>query len=155
MNVFDLCASGPIPYSAEVSRRLPKPTGTNVATLDTWLLDLASSNRDAHYRYSPLNYANDEIRLLRLLPGQTLTGRLMTVSLAELPVFVALSYSWGDKNKTEKIYLDESSLEITTNLSAALRSRLVIDEIEQTDLKLFGRMLSVSTRRMTMRGPNR
>lgn len=135
MNVFDLCASGPTPYSAEVSRRLPKPTGTNVATLDTWLLDLASSNRDAQYRYSPLNYANDEIRLLRLLPGQTLTGRLMTVSLAELPAFVALSYSWGDKNKTEKIYLDEGSLEITTNLSAALRSRLVVNEIEQTDLK--------------------
>src|SRR5213078_3406829 len=53
----------------------------------------------------------------------------------ELPHFVALSYSWGDKSKTERIYLDEGSLEITTNLAAALRSRLVLDEIEQMDLK--------------------
>jgi hypothetical protein len=135
VNFFDLCASGPTPYSAEVSRRLPKPTGPNVATLDGLLLDGTSFRRDAKYRYSPLNYANDEIRVLRLLPGQTLAGRLMTVSLAELPQFVALSYSWGDKSKTERIYLDEGWLEITTNLSAALRNRLVLDETEQMHLK--------------------
>lgn len=135
MNSFDLRASGPTPYSAEVSRRLAKPTGTNAATFDASLLDSTSFKRDAKYRYSPLNYENDEIRLLRLLPGQTLGGRLVTVSLAELPQFTALSYSWGDKSKTESIYLDEGSLEITTNLAAALRSRLVLEEIEQEDLK--------------------
>jgi hypothetical protein len=134
VNSLDICSSGPTPYSSEVSRRLPQ-YAANAAPLNAHPLNITSFKGDGKYHYLPLNHKNDEIRLLRLLPGEKLAGELVTVSLAEFPRFVALSYAWGDRSERERIYLDRGWLYVTTNLAAALRNGIILNMIEESDLK--------------------
>ena len=97
------------------------------------------------YVYTPLNSANFEIRLLKIpydadhilgRPNKMpLRGSLETYSLpisnlsfgqrftrsTRLPVFVALSYVWGDPTRTHEIIVDNKIIRITANLFGALR----------------------------------
>jgi len=60
-----------------------------------------------------------EIRLLQLDPGgadDQLSGRLQRVNLDGKPFYEALSYEWGNPEKTHKISL-EDRLEIFINKS--------------------------------------
>jgi hypothetical protein len=78
----------------------------------------------APYHYSALNASQKEIRVLVLLPGawtQPLRCELKTVSLIERPFYCALSYVWGDPKVTKPILLHGQSVQVTTNLEAALR----------------------------------
>ncbi|CZR69432.1 uncharacterized protein PAC_19332 [Phialocephala subalpina] len=100
------------------------------------------------YQYQPLNSDKNEIRLLTLLPshhsshGPNSVVRCQTMyntdsvvigktSLPEKPRplrrsyswggYVALSYVWGNPNKTREIFVNEKSVQVTENLESALR----------------------------------
>lgn len=85
--------------------------------------------------YGKLEAVKSEIRLLRIIDtgksdGAPVRCRLETVSLHTKPSFCALSYVWGDANRTLKILVasddatepdKEEEVAVTTNLEAALR----------------------------------
>jgi hypothetical protein len=91
----------------------------------------------APYSYSrPLDRAKNEIRLLRIMPGSSMTDDLQCkidyASLHEHPVFSALSYTWNGKvndpalaHAPTVLHVNSNSnnpsMEITANLNAALR----------------------------------
>ncbi|KAK3116264.1 hypothetical protein LTR53_003568 [Teratosphaeriaceae sp. CCFEE 6253] len=105
--------------------------------------------------YSVLDVDRKEIRVLRLLPGwpgSSIKFRLRTVSLVSdpLPVYEALSYTWGARSKGKSITVHgnraQREVAVTDNLFAALdglrhriaKSRtLWIDAlcIDQTDVE--------------------
>lgn len=82
--------------------------------------------------YRPLSYVDGEIRLLKstpMQPNEPLKFTMMNVALAEAPLYVALSYYWGDPHRTASVEVDDVDMQITINLEAALR-RLVAEDVE-------------------------
>ena len=84
------------------------------------------------YQYSPLKHDRD-IRLLYLLPGSgkaPLSCSLRIVSLLELPVYEAISYTWGEPIFSASIEcFSKGQLPITENLSKALFHLRLADRI--------------------------
>ena len=86
----------------------------------------------AQFLYHELSHP-DEIRLLRLLPGQhgdELRGEFFQVRLKNKPEYEAISYTWvdqkGDATRSSRIHLfpnrvEDYSIPITKNCEAALR----------------------------------
>ncbi|KAM3075025.1 hypothetical protein ACMFMF_005708 [Clarireedia jacksonii] len=80
------------------------------------------------YPFSLLPSNGDNIRLLRLLPNEDeaapLHCELRNYSLQRLSqrthLYEALSYVWGDPDKTLPIYIDKHQFQVTENLYAAL-----------------------------------
>ena len=80
------------------------------------------------YCYSSLLPGPDSIRLLRLMPHEDekapIQCKLFNYSLQELGKathqYEALSYVWGDPDKTSPILIDEHRFDVTVNLRAAL-----------------------------------
>jgi hypothetical protein len=65
-----------------------------------------------------------EIRILALHAGDVrdpIVCSLHVAVLDELPVYEALSYTWGDPNVTWKICVDGVEVDVTMNLEIALR----------------------------------
>ncbi len=97
------------------------------------------------YQYTPLDSAGLQIRLLTLpfevkqvlgkrhnkpltgsltshyLPSPTLPRVERTKRSLRQPVFIALSYVWGNATRSREILIDGKSVQITANLYAALR----------------------------------
>ena len=77
------------------------------------------------FAYRPLDVENREIRLVILAPASSFEDdihcTLQPVSLNEDPQYEALSYTWGDENVTDEIFLDGQSFQVTTNLVSFLR----------------------------------
>ena len=75
--------------------------------------------------YTTLDQTCNEIRLLRFLPHRTKQEpthcQLLSYSLNDDPVYLALSYVWGDPSVMEDIVLNGHSKPITTNLSSSLK----------------------------------
>lgn len=74
--------------------------------------------------YKPLDTSRSEVRLLQIQktkPDQPVKCRLRTVSLDDNPIYVALSYVWGDPSITRDIVVDGHVKPVTINLEAALR----------------------------------
>lgn len=77
-------------------------------------------------QYTRLNPAHSEIRLVTVLPGvdgSQIQCTIENMSLMRPPKYTALSYCWGDPNKTLDILVNDQPFPATTNLHAAL-SRL-------------------------------
>jgi hypothetical protein len=75
------------------------------------------------YTHLPLDEKLNHVRLLELQPGPRGTeirGRLIRSSLADMPLYEALSYTWGPSNNSNNIRLGQINLAITDNLAAAL-----------------------------------
>ena len=73
--------------------------------------------------YFPLDANNREIRLVTIQPGTTQEPArctLETVSLNDSPIYLALSYVWGDPTITIPIVLDDRPFDVTANLAFAL-----------------------------------
>jgi hypothetical protein len=91
---------------------------TDISPHDQWI-----ENRSA---YQPLDQANQETRVLKLLPSRTssdtLRCKLEVVSLTSNPEFWALSYAWGDIKPTVILNIEDSQILITKNLATALRA---------------------------------
>lgn len=76
-------------------------------------------------QYSPLDTQKSEIRVVTLLPGKprdAIRCTLSTVSLDSAPEFTALSYAWGDPDKTKPITVDNEPFDVTVNLELGLRA---------------------------------
>ena len=80
------------------------------------------------YCYSPLSQALGSIRLLRLVANENdradvrcelFEYRLQESDKATFP-YEALSYTWGDPDKRQSIFIGGHSFNVTTNLYAAL-----------------------------------
>lgn len=75
------------------------------------------------FEYRPVNYSNNEIRLIHLAPGQDadpIRCKLIHVSLNEQPTYHALSYCWGSESEKQKIFLETSEFFVTKNLFGAM-----------------------------------
>src|SRR6266576_3670265 len=79
------------------------------------------------YRYSSLPPGHNGIRLLRLMPNKDKTApikcQLFNYSLQSdqrTHLYEALSYVWGNPNKTVPIFISGHRFYITENLHAAL-----------------------------------
>ena len=76
------------------------------------------------YSHMKLNRDQQEIRLLKLLPGgdsDALECNLFTADLSIPPRYQALSYTWGDASEREVIQLNHHDFSVTKNLNTALR----------------------------------
>ncbi|KAK8085434.1 hypothetical protein PG997_006705 [Apiospora hydei] len=80
--------------------------------------------------YAPLNPATPEdpatsdVRFLELLPGdfdEAMHCSLRTCSLKNHPKYEALSYVWGDARVTKPVYVNGHLVQVTSNLTTALR----------------------------------
>ena len=74
--------------------------------------------------YSALSSDEAQIRTLILHAGsvhEPIRGSLRTISLAEEPVYDALSYVWGDASVTKPIQIEGVEFNATRNLERALR----------------------------------
>ncbi|RDW77857.1 hypothetical protein BP5796_05709 [Coleophoma crateriformis] len=75
-------------------------------------------------KYDPLIPSRNQIRVLTLHSStleDSVQCTLSTISLDFNPAFSALSYVWGDPKVTAEITVDGTSIQVTTNLEAALR----------------------------------
>jgi hypothetical protein len=79
------------------------------------------------YEYNPLDSRGPCIRLLRLRSAfegpqsdKRICCSLSCVAFADLPVYEALSYAWGDTTIKRKIWLDGCDFEVPKNLHVAL-----------------------------------
>jgi hypothetical protein len=71
-----------------------------------------------------LQSGSDEIRLVTIESSTDSLGISCTIETVELstsPEYLALSYVWGNANITEEIKLRGYSVQVTTNLAAAMR----------------------------------
>ncbi|KAI1389135.1 heterokaryon incompatibility protein-domain-containing protein [Hypoxylon trugodes] len=77
--------------------------------------------------YELLDAPTGEIRLLEILPirywiNETVRCRLYKTRLVDvLFQYAALSYVWGDEQKTKKIFINGNQFYVTVNLASALR----------------------------------
>lgn len=75
-------------------------------------------------KYKPLSFMKSEIRLLKLHKSEDesaiVSCSLETVSLTKPIPYTALSYCWGESDVTCEILIDGVSVQVTTNLEAAL-----------------------------------
>ncbi|PSN60059.1 HET-domain-containing protein, partial [Corynespora cassiicola Philippines] len=94
------------------------------------MVSITIDDHDRLYGSLPLNPPSNEIRLLRILPGQDdqmVVCTLKSVSLDDEPFYEALSYHWGDPGicRPVIVYSEKEQrncmLDVTRNLEAALR----------------------------------
>ena len=101
-----------------------KTSGEEIAAVSTTSLVCMSVPPEGLYESIPLTPDAQSIRLLKLLPGawhDDIRCEMRTVSLAKHPKYETLSYTWGNVKTTETIYVNNISVQVTTNLRAALR----------------------------------
>lgn len=83
--------------------------------------------------FKPLSFVKSEIRLLKLHQSDdesaVVSCSLETISLVKPIPYTALSYCWGDPQATGRILINGVSVQVTTNLEAALR-RLRAQKVE-------------------------
>lgn len=83
----------------------------------------ASSDSEMNdHEYERLDSSANQIRLIRLEPHNSTmtTASLFVTSLDDAPEYEALSYTWGNPQKSSLIYLNKVPFQVTQNLAAAL-----------------------------------
>jgi hypothetical protein len=126
------------------------------------------------HRYTPLPDTQGFIRLLSLRYGSNqndVHGTIHTSGIDEAPLFVAVSYVWGNESPTESIVIDSCRLTVSPNLKAGLLSILHVfkpewlwvdaicinqsDELEKADqIPLMSRIYSEATKVIAWLGPS-
>lgn len=71
------------------------------------------------FSYEPLQ-SSRAIRLIKFLPGLDPTCQMVTVEVEKAPPYVALSYTWGCKNRSRVILANGAEIAITENLAEAI-----------------------------------
>ncbi|KAI4862198.1 HET-domain-containing protein [Hypoxylon rubiginosum] len=77
-----------------------------------------------NYVYTPMEQADRQIRLVTICPGtwsDKIKCEVHVASMDDSPYYEALSYVWGDANKTKPISVDDQIFPVTENLYFALR----------------------------------
>lgn len=85
------------------------------------------------FTHAPLKYPR-HFRILHLTSSlreesddwkdQVLHGTLVETSLDDIPLYLALSYAWGDPSPSDVILIDERESKITQSCGSALRRML-------------------------------
>ncbi|KAI0162652.1 heterokaryon incompatibility protein-domain-containing protein, partial [Pestalotiopsis sp. NC0098] len=112
----------PLPSGTSTKR----PTGSTIQYNDHLKLDPAKAcdKGSSVYSQQKLDLSQQQIRILRLLPGEwnePIRCSLYTAYMSTHPPYEALSYAWGDPSDRWPIFVDGSLFEATSNLAAALR----------------------------------
>lgn len=112
----------PLPSGTSTKR----PTGSTIQYNDHLKLDPAKAcdKGSSVYSQQKLDLLQQQIRILRLLPGEwnePIQCTLYTVYIKAHFPYEALSYAWGDPSDRRPITVDGSLFEVTSNLAAALR----------------------------------
>ena len=100
---------------------------TSVATARYWecmsMITLTNYWRYAldHFMYLPLDAAKQQIRIFRLYQGPgfddpTICQAHNPQARGDSPIYSALSYTWGDQEKSCEILCDGCPFQITSNL---------------------------------------
>jgi hypothetical protein len=78
---------------------------------------------DTTFQYKDLDHAQNEIRLLRILPETTsiVKCEVFHTSLDNARSYIAISYTWGDAEDTRTIMLDGHEFVVTESLQLALQ----------------------------------
>jgi hypothetical protein len=93
---------------------------------------------DSTFHYTPLNRANQEIRLLRFknvpfglenYERKLLRCTTVTVSLAQNREYRTLSYVWGDDTRCKPLVVDGKLMNITASLDLALRHLILFQDL--------------------------
>lgn len=77
--------------------------------------------------YSPLKEEDFEVRILDILPATDLEEpiicefRIVSLTAKSLPLYTALSYTWGDAKHSCNIFVDGTECRVSINLAFALR----------------------------------
>ena len=82
------------------------------------------------YEYIALLHQH-AIRLLELMPGKAddkLVGSMKTVRIDHTPSYEAISYAWGNPERTAEILCNDQVFGITASLSGALQRVRRADE---------------------------
>ena len=79
-----------------------------------------------HFMYFPLDAAKQQIRVFRLYQSPRFDDPIICQAhnpqaLEDSPIYSALSYTWGDQEKSCEILCDGYPFRITSNLDLALR----------------------------------
>ncbi len=75
-----------------------------------------------NFNHLPLKTQLEEIRLLRILPGESpLSCEIEHFSFDDCPPYLALSYTWGDPTTTRSLLLNGQEVRITENLGSFLQ----------------------------------
>ncbi|RYP16106.1 hypothetical protein DL765_005307 [Monosporascus sp. GIB2] len=95
----------------------PHPPSRNIAT---------TTMSPSMYKYQPIDFATDAIRLVRLFKGyftDPIRCELWETWLHQVEgvPYEALSYTWGGSWKSAEITLNERALRVTENLYSALQ----------------------------------
>ena len=81
-----------------------------------------NNNHPEKFQYTRLHDFN-KIRLIELLPGTigppTCRINIFSLDDDDVPIYEALSYTWGAVVKTEKLYCQQGYLDVTNNLHSA------------------------------------
>ncbi|KAJ4351449.1 uncharacterized protein N0V89_006791 [Didymosphaeria variabile] len=73
------------------------------------------------YEYAPLSRPRQEVRLLRILPGDgDVELTVQHYDIEDCPAYVALSYEWGSEQEPKEIRINERSFQVRQNLWDAL-----------------------------------
>jgi hypothetical protein len=137
VNSVDIMNSRYEPYSPNPTRRPISEKMISEEELNMLIANISLLTPEEKYQYSPLRHKNDEIRLLKLSSntGGQLEGSLVNVSLSNLPGFIALSYTWGDRANPERMIVNGGWVTIRKNLAAALRNPILREKINSTNTK--------------------
>ena len=110
--------------SQDMVAKVPQEAETIESRISSLKLDFSKGDQ-VLYAFDPIN-TETQIRILVLEPPapsnpNALHGTLVTATLADRPLYEALSYTWGDPVFPELISFPSGFLPITANLASALR----------------------------------
>ncbi|CAG8977308.1 hypothetical protein HYALB_00012713 [Hymenoscyphus albidus] len=79
-----------------------------------------SAMESQSFVHQPLNQNTDEIRLLNILPSEDPTSAI-ECQILHKPLYEALSYTWGEEDESEHIFIQEKKYRGRENLSFAVK----------------------------------
>jgi len=93
--------------------------------------------------YTPLNKAQQEIRLLCLHPGKwadplSISLQISSLHAYELPFFEAVSYTWGDPSVVRPIKYSEMTIFVSGNIENALRRFRFVESTRYGNMTSLG-----------------
>jgi hypothetical protein len=107
---------------------LPDPSSGEIATCDHNALAAVVASQS--YQYTPLDKTKQQIRLVKLYPPRpamavslerdVLRCAIETFDLKTVPEYIALSYTWGNLDDLQIIYIDDKPFIVRKSLSEFL-----------------------------------
>lgn len=99
-----------------------QPPAANISPSYQNSRTLAADNYDKSFRHQPLP-GDNYIRLIEVLDvtDESVRCRLTCWPISNAPLYIAISYTWGDSDVLKSITLNDQRLEITQNCEYVLR----------------------------------